>query len=95
MARNENFEKDWFKIEQELIYSEKALNTGVFGGGFYYDFYQEKEAKSAESFLMNEPIHEVIDKISILKVNHEISDLFRLTVVINNDKIEEFYSKTK
>lgn len=95
MARNENFEKDWFKIEQELIYSEKALNTGVFGGGFYYDFYQEKEAKSAEAFLMSEPLSEVIEKTTILKINHEISDLFRLTVVINNDKIEEFYSKTK
>ena len=48
MARSEVFEKDWFKLEQEIIYQEKALNTGVFSSGYFYDFYQEKDYAKAE-----------------------------------------------
>jgi len=74
------FDEKWSKIDSELIYKLKAVNSGTFNKGKYYDFYQRKEADSAEKMLQ-EVCSEVIDKMSILNIEHEITDLWRLTIV--------------
>ena len=95
MSRSEKFEKDWFKLEQEIIYTEKALNTGIFGGGYYYDFYQEKEAKSAEEFVLKGNMNKYIAKTNMLKINNGFADLYRLTFVLDNEKIDEDYPQNE
>lgn len=74
------FDDKWSKIENDLIYKEKAINSGTFNKGKYYDFYQRKDADSAEEMLKN-TCQDVIDKISILNIEYEITDLWRLTIV--------------
>lgn len=93
MARSEVFEKDWFKLEQEIIYQEKALNTGVFSSGYFYDFYQEKEALSAEQFVLNSELKDCVKDTIILKTNNGFTELYRLTVVLDLDKVGEDYKK--
>lgn len=74
------FDERWSKIDSELIYKAKAVNSGTFNKGKYYDFYQRKEADSAEKMLQ-EVCSDIIDKMSILNIEHEITDLWRLTIV--------------
>lgn len=92
MSRSETFEKEWEKLEEKIIYVEKALNIGVFGGGYFYDFYQEKEAKSAEQFVMESNMKDCISSTNVLRFNNGFTELFRLTFVIDNEKVQKKYS---
>lgn len=82
MAEKENFKIDerWAKIDNEIIYRIKAINSGSFNKGKYYDFYQKKEVDVAEKML-KETCSDIIEKISVLNIEHEITDLWRLTII--------------
>lgn len=83
MAKEE-FEKMWSELEKLIIYQEKALNNGVFNSGRYYDFYQKKEAVSAEKFVM-ENAGDYISKTTIIEIEYERRTLYRLTIIFNKD----------
>lgn len=70
----------WVKLDDELIYKFKAVNTGQFNGGRYYDFYQKKEADAAADML-TEKHSEMFDKVSIINIDHEFTDFWRVTII--------------
>lgn len=80
----EEFEKMWLELEKSIIYQEKALNNGIFNSGRYYDFYQKKEAVSAEKFIM-ENAGEFVAKTTVIEIDYERRTLYRLTVIFNKD----------
>ena len=57
------------------------------------DFYQEKEALSAEQFVLNSELKDCVKDTSILKTNNGFTELYRLTVVLDLDKVGEDYKK--
>jgi hypothetical protein len=83
MAKEE-FEKMWSELEKLIIYQEKALNNGIFNSGRYYDFYQKKEAVSAEKLVM-ENAADYISKTTIIEIEYERRTLYRLTIIFNKD----------
>jgi hypothetical protein len=70
---------DWNKVNDELIYKFKALNVGTFNKGKFYDFYQRKEAEVADDYVAHE-YTDIIDKTTIMPIEHEITDLWRVTI---------------
>ena len=80
----EEFEKMWAELEKQIIYQEKALSNGVFNSGRYYDFYKKKEALSAEQFVLN-AAEKFISKTSVIEIEYEGRNLYRLTVIFNKE----------
>lgn len=70
----------WNSIEQSIIYNEKALNSGIFSNGRYYDFYKKKEALSAEKFV-HDKMDEFIEKTTVIDIENDFRTLYRLTIV--------------